>query len=644
MQPTRAQVCELRVQELFSQHMNAISLNTDRRFLVLTMLEWAGIVATALWVSPLSWTGRAVSIHPHVWIAVCLGGITSILPVAFAIFQPSRALTRHVIAASQMVLAGMLVHTTGGRIETHFIYFGLLAFLAFYRDWKVLLTATVVTGADHVARAVLWPESMYAVAVVEFWRPLEHAGWVLFEVVVLADFIRESRKALLATARREVRLEGVSVQIASEVAARTAELADSEERYRVMFEHSPLPMWLCDARSARIVAVNDRALCTYGYTREEFLALQFLDIWVAEQAEVLQAAALLAWHETRQCQHRTKGGAVIEVEVTSHTVEWSGWTALLILANDVSDRKRAQKAKEALEVQLRQAQKLESIGQLAAGIAHEINTPTQYIGDNLHFLKDAFQDTKRVLEEQDHLLLALEGQSAVTEAVLRLKEAVEAADTDYLMVEIPRAIEQALDGTNRVSTLVKAMKEFSHPGQEGKTPANLNNGIQSTIIVARNEWKYVAELVTELQPDLPMVPCLISELNQVVLNLIVNAAHAIGDNTVEGELGRITIRTRQVGDDAEIQVEDTGAGIPDHVRDRIFDPFFTTKEVGRGSGQGLAIAHSVVVDKHQGTIRFETEVGKGTVFIISLPMHPLGQGEQELEEAELEEAKMEMVS
>jgi signal transduction histidine kinase len=169
------------------------------------------------------------------------------------------------------------------------------------------------------------------------------------------------------------------------------------------------------------------------------------------------------------------------------------------------------------------------------------------------------------------------------------------------------------------------MKDFSHPGVEDKTLADLNRGIESTVTVSRNEWKYVADLALELDPELPPVPCLPSEINQVVLNLVVNAAHAIADQIgSSGERGRIIVRTRHEGEEAVIQVEDTGSGIPEGIRSRVFDPFFTTKEVGRGSGQGLAIAHTVVVDKHGGTIGFETAEGEGTLFTIRLPLkaHP----------------------
>ncbi len=211
-----------------------------------------------------------------------------------------------------------------------------------------------------------------------------------------------------------------------------------------------------------------------------------------------------------------------------------------------------------------------------------------------------------------------------SELVAEVDASVAEADVEYLMEEVPKAIDQSLEGVQRVATIVRSMKEFSHPGGADKQPADLNRAIESTITVARNEWKYVAEMVTDFDASLPLVPCLVGDFNQVILNMIINAAHAIrhvvGDNT--GEKGTITLTTRRDGDWAEIRLSDTGTGMPAEVRAKIFDPFFTTKDVGKGTGQGLAIARAVVVKKHGGRIDVESEVGQGTTFIIRLPIEP----------------------
>ena len=262
---------------------------------------------------------------------------------------------------------------------------------------------------------------------------------------------------------------------------------------------------------------------------------------------------------------------------------------------------------------------MESIGQLAAGVAHEINTPIQYIGDNATFLKDAWEPMAELLKAGQTLRDEAPMASRATLAVFDACAAK--ADVDFMAAEIPLAIAQALDGAMRVAEIVKAMKEFSHPGSEEKQLVDLNKAIETTITVARSEWKYVAEVETKLAPGLPMVPCHAGEINQVLLNLLVNAAHAIGDSVAgSGSRGRITLSTRLESDAVEISIEDSGGGIPEAVRGRVFDPFFTTKEVGRGTGQGLTLANTDFVKNNEVNISLKKKLGKGTTFYVRLPV------------------------
>jgi PAS domain S-box-containing protein len=314
---------------------------------------------------------------------------------------------------------------------------------------------------------------------------------------------------------------------------------------------------------------------------------------------------------------RKDGSCYTEFMTLSPVRNAAGKTINLVaISRDVSEQ-------VAMETQLRQAQRLESIGQLAAGIAHEINTPTQYVGDNTLFLKDAFADLLTVLEAYASLATSAADGPVPYDLLKSVEDAVRAADIEYLAAEIPKAISQSQEGIERVAGIVRAMKEFSHPGTGEKTLLDINRAIETTLTVARNEWKYVAELELDLQPDLPMVPCLPGDMNQVILNIVVNAAHAITDVVgKDGASGKgiIRVQTRTSGRSVEIRITDSGNGIPEHVRARVFDPFFTTKGVGKGTGQGLAISHSVIVDKHGGTISFESESGKGTTFIVRLPL------------------------
>lgn len=290
-------------------------------------------------------------------------------------------------------------------------------------------------------------------------------------------------------------------------------------------------------------------------------------------------------------------------------------SAVLIIGADTTERK-------AMEEQLRQAQKLEAIGQLAAGIAHEINTPTQFVGDNTTFVKDSWDSISQLIEEARKIRKEAASGSLAADGLAHFEQIWAASDFDYLQQEIPRAIDQSLEGIKRVANIVKAMKEFSHPGSAEKTAIDINHAIETTITVARNEWRYLADVRTSFAGDLPCVPCLAGEFNQAVLNLIINAAHAIADVVGDGSKSRgvITIATRRDGEWAEISIQDTGAGIPEAIKSRIFEPFFTTKDVGRGTGQGLTLAHAAIVKKHGGKIWFESEHGKGTTFFIRLPL------------------------
>jgi len=293
----------------------------------------------------------------------------------------------------------------------------------------------------------------------------------------------------------------------------------------------------------------------------------------------------------------------------------SGKGRCLLLGIDVTERNQ-------LEAQLALAQKMESIGQLAAGVAHEINTPMQFIHDNLAFLQDKCRPVLTVLQSYAAFLRTPEAATLPATLYQDAQAAVAKLKLDFLQDQIPEALQDSLEGAERVTSIVRAMKEFSHPGTTKKKFIDLNRGLENTLTVSRNEWKYVAEVETRFDDSLPPVLCLPGELNQVFLNLIVNAGHAIADVVgKEGSRkGRITITTRVVGHSVEVRIGDTGTGIPEAIQSRIFEPFFTTKEVGKGTGQGLAIAHAVITKKHQGSIAVESTMGQGTTFIIHLPI------------------------
>jgi signal transduction histidine kinase len=266
----------------------------------------------------------------------------------------------------------------------------------------------------------------------------------------------------------------------------------------------------------------------------------------------------------------------------------------------------------------------EAVGQLAAGIAHEINTPTQYVGDTVRFLRHAFEDLIALQDAQRELREAAAAGTVTPELLERVREAEELADLDYLRERVPLALARAEDGLGRIGAIVAAMRDFAGPARGDKEPVDINAALTNTLVVATNAYKYVADVETDLG-GLPLVCCHGSDLKHVFLSLIVNAAQAIEET---GARGTIRVRTRAHNDHVLISVADTGCGIPADVADRVFDPFFTTREIGRGTGQGLAVAHAVVVKRHGGTLTFETMPGEGTTFHVRLPLaYELSQGE-----------------
>jgi two-component system, NtrC family, sensor kinase len=332
-----------------------------------------------------------------------------------------------------------------------------------------------------------------------------------------------------------------------------------------------------------------------------------------DNVEVLQLADALTekWRVTQQAALKT---SALEQAVEERTREIR--TANHALQAEMIERKL-------LENQLVQSQKLESIGQLAAGIAHEINTPIQFIGDSVEFLRSAVTSVDEVLVQYRQLHTATEAGNRGM-MLARARTAEEAAELDFLQAEIPRALERALDGVTRVAKIVRAMREFSFPDAHEHSYTNINHALETTLVVARNEYKLLASVETQFG-ELPEVKCNVSELNQVFLNLIINAAHAIQDSGKDVATGVIAIRTSAAHGTVEVAIRDNGCGIAPEHANKVFDPFFTTKEVGRGTGQGLSIARAAVVTRHGGTLSFETEVGSGTTFFVRVPVDGISE-------------------
>lgn len=398
-------------------------------------------------------------------------------------------------------------------------------------------------------------------------------------------------------------------------------LSEGEDKYRSFFENIEQGYYEIDFHG-NFVFFNEFISGIFGYSNDELYKLDYRRFMDKENAR----NAYRVFYDVFK-RGKPRIGCVFQIARKDGVKRQVGVSICLMkdlngnkigfrgIARDISERRHQ-------EAQQRHAQKLESIGQLAAGIAHEINTPIQYTTDNTRFLLDSFAEIEKILKLYQRLFESVKSGCA-TEAIIRdVETSIAEIDLDYIREEIPKAIAQSLEGLDNVAKIVSAMKQFSHPGAEEKVYTDINKAIQNTITISRNEWKYVADIITDFDASMPRVPCLPGEFNQVILNMIINAAHAVADSIDEasGRKGAINVKTRRENHWAEIRIADTGPGIPKGIRDKIFDPFFTTKEVGKGSGQGLSISHSVIVNKHGGSIDFETEINKGTTMIIRLPL------------------------
>lgn len=409
-------------------------------------------------------------------------------------------------------------------------------------------------------------------------------------------------------------------QLENLVSERTRELHESQGLFRLILENANDLISVIDSGRRQIYCspAHQRLL---GFSPEELACMSpFARVHPDDADRVKQAAdRVLAGGKseilvTRWC-HKEGFYLYFEASFGSVKNDEGRFVYLVIMARDITERHQQ-------EIQTRLNQKLESIGLLAAGIAHEINTPTQFISDNVRFLMEAFRQTNRVMEAYQKALKTATSQALGPTELAALRAVEQDCELSYLVAEVPRTLDQSLEGLNRVAKIVNSLKEFSYPGSPIRAPIDLNHAIENALTVCRHEWKYVADVVTDFDPELPAVPCLVDELNQVILNLVINASHAISDARPAGTdtKGTITVKTRTQEGWAVVSVADTGRGIPEAIRERIFEPFFTTKPMGKGTGQGLTIVRSVVVGKHHGKVNFTTQLGKGTTFTIHLPL------------------------
>lgn len=464
-------------------------------------------------------------------------------------------------------------------------------------------------------------------------RPFQEFVYKFRDADGLMRYIRTSGTPVFSPAGEFEGYLGLAQDITAEVTARLwadvteAALDEAQQRLKAVF-NGTFGLIAVLSPAGWILDVNQAALDLVAVDRNALTGRAFWETpwWTHARGGRRQARRLLRafrrgqfFRDEVEIQDRNNRIRIIDISVKPIVDAANTVVLFIVEGRDITDRRTIEERNRTLEMELMQTQKMESLGTLAGGIAHEINTPVQYVGDNLQFLKQAFDDFTILLKEYANIASTAATHHELVESVLFLRKREHELDRDFLLREIPMALEQSLSGLERVRQIIQAIKAFSYPDTTEQTFEDIAHAIDTTVTVSRNQWKYVADLVTDFDPNLPPVPCHLGEINQVFLNMILNASHAI-EATNRTEKGIITIKTKCSGNWADIRITDNGIGIAAEHRHRIFDLFFTTKPPGKGTGQGLAICQTIVVKKHGGTLSFDSEAGVGTTFIIRLPL------------------------
>jgi PAS domain S-box-containing protein len=597
-----------RTSELFKEQQQSIIKHTDRLFSRLMLWQWGAGVAAAMLISPRTWSGGHSQIHPHLIAAVLLGGIVTALPVFLANKQPGHILTRHVIAIGQMLMSALLIHLTGGRIETHFHVFGSLAILAFYRDWRVLVSASLVVVVDHLARGLFWPQSVYGVLSAPIWRSLEHAGWVVFEVTFLLVSIRKSRSEMMNVAERQARLESLNETFERKVADRTVELTrenlerrqveqnlkQSEAQLARAQQIARMGSWEWDIAQNKVTWSEETARL-YGFTNEDLGSHmeRCLERVHPQDVENVREslAAVVRTGQPFASDHRVQipDGTERFLHGLGEVIRNDQGKPIRIIGTvqDVTEARRAAQALQRSEEQLRQSQKMEAMGRLAGGVAHDFN----------------------------NLLTVINGYSGMT--LQRMDKAN----------PLRKNAEQIQLAAERAAALTSQLLAFSRKQVLQPRVLQLNDIVSGLEKMLRRLIGEDIEFATVFDPALGNVKADPGQIEQVIINMAVNARDAMpqgGKLTISianvslDQASNFRNRSLQVGEYVMLAISDTGVGMTKEVQTHLFEPFYTTKGVGRGTGLGLATCYGIV-NQSDGDIRVYSEPNRGTIFKIYLP-------------------------
>jgi two-component system sensor histidine kinase/response regulator len=584
-----------RISALASQQQLLIYKRADRLFAGLMLFQWIAGIAAALWISPLAWAGSESWIHLHVWAAFCLGGAITAFPVYLALTQPGRASTRHIIAIGQMLTSALLIDLTGGRIETHFHVFGSLAFLAFYRDWRVLVSATVVVAIDHFVRGIYWPQSVYGVLTASPWRWLEHAGWVLFEDVFLIAFCRQGVRDLQQMAERQVRLEMMNETIEATV----LDLKVSEARKAAILELAPDAIITMD-HEGKILEFNPAAERIFGCSRGEMIGQELAPLLPAAGPDerwpglkrYLAADERPAINQRIEIAGVRAGGAEFPVELAVIPILGGQQPVFTATMRDITERKQSEAVLLNAKTAAEEANRAKS--QFLANMSHELRTPMNAILGFSEILQDQTFGTLNPKQTRyvDNILTSGRHLLELINSILDLSK-VEAG-----CMELDRSHFDAAAALHSLKSIVKPLAA-----------------------------KKQIVLTTTIQEPIPLISADEAKFKQILYNLLSNAIKF----TPEG--GQVTASIEWREPWLQISVSDTGIGIQPEDQERIFRQFeqvdSSYARQQQGTGLGLSLTRQFV-ELHGGRLWVQSDgEGKGSTFSFVLPAPPAATGAPE---------------
>jgi len=593
---------EQRAFELFQEARQKTHRHTDRLFANLMILQWLAAIVAAVVISPRTWIGDASQTHAHVWAAIFLGGAITSFPVYLALKHPGRALTRYTIGVAQMLFSALLIHLTGGRVETHFHIFGSLAFLAIYRDWKVLVSATVVVAFDHFARGMFWPQSVFGIATASPWRWTEHVGWVLFEDTFLLISIRRGLRDMFEVAARRANLEAINAQIEQEVEERTSELIathqelqGSEQRFSTAFEHASIGMALVSPEGRWLKA--NAALCALtGYPEEELYQKSFQDVTHPEdlgtdlvQLQRLLAGEALSYQMEKRYFH--KDGHVVWVLLNASLIRGSKERPAHFISQiqDITERKESEARLEALHRELLEASRRAGMAEVATSVLHNVGNVLNSVNISCAVVAE------RVRKSQV-------GSVAKAAGLLRehADDPVAFFTSDPRGLKLPdflgklggRLAEDQTEVLNELQLLSKNIDHIKDIVSMQQNYARIAGGVTESVSVTElvedslrlNNGallRHEVEVIREYD-EVPRVTIEKHKAIQILVNLIRNAKHACDESGVPEKA--ITVRVTNGHGSIRVSVTDNGVGIPEENLTRIFAHGFTTKPEGHGFG------------------------------------------------------------